>query len=80
MSTWHVLQKDQEHAAHFVSSLIKTNEDPKNSEFFWLPTPETPGNPDEHTPIQKRIVRELQTLQDLETVDPTKGAESKENS
>ena len=55
-STWHLLQNDQEQAAHYVSSLIKTNRNPQNSENYWFPTPENPGNPEEHTPIQKRIL------------------------
>ena len=76
-STWHLLQNDQEQAAHYVSSLIKTNKNPQNSENYWFPTPENPGNPEEHTPIQKRILRELQALQDLETLDPTKDEESR---
>ena len=71
-STWHLLQNDQEHATHYVSSLIKTNRNPQNSENYWFPTPEIPGNPEEHTPIQKRILRELQALQDLETLAPPK--------
>ena len=76
-STWHLLQNDQEQAAHNVSSLIKTNKNPQNSEHYWFPSPENPGNPEEHTPIQKRILRELQALQDLETLDPTKDEESR---
>ena len=76
-STWHLLQNDQEQAAHYVSSLIKTNRNSQNSENYWFPTPENPGNPDERTPIQKRILRELQALQDLETLDPTKDEESR---
>ena len=76
-STWHLLQNDQEQAAHYVSSLIKTNKNPQNSENYWFPTPENPGNPEEHTPIQKRILRELQALQELETLDPTKDEESR---
>ena len=76
-STWHLLQNDQEQAAHYVSSLIKTYKKPQNSKNYWFPTPENPGNPEEHTPIQKRILRELQALQDLETLDPTKDAESR---
>ena len=76
-STWHLLQNDEEQAAHYVSSLIKTNRNPQNSENYWFPTPENPGNPEEHTPIQKRILRELQALQDLETLDPTTDAESR---
>ena len=75
-STWHLLQNDQEQAAHYLSSLIKTNRNPQNFENFSFPTPEHPGNPDEHTPIQKRILREVQALQDLETLDPTKDEES----
>ena len=71
-STWHLLQNDQEQAAHYVSSLIKTNKNLQNFENYWFPTPENPGSPEEHTPIQKRILRELQALQDLETLDPTK--------
>ena len=59
VSTWHLLQIDQEQAAHYISSLIKTNKNPQNSENYWFPTPENRGNPEEHTRIQKRILREL---------------------
>ena len=76
-STWHLLQNDQEQAAHYVSSLIKTNRNPQNSKNYWFPTPENPENPEEHTPIQKKNLRELQALQDLETLDPTKDEESR---
>ena len=31
-SAWHLLQHDQEQAAHYVSSLIKTNKNSQNSE------------------------------------------------
>ena len=75
-STWHFLQNDLEQAAHYVSSVIKTNKNPQNPENYWFPTPENPGNPAEHTHIQKRILRERQALQDLETLDPTKDEES----
>ena len=76
-STWHLLQNDQEQAAHYVSSLIKTNKNLQKYENYWFPTSENPGNPEEHTPIQKRILRELQALQDLETLGPTKDNESR---
>ena len=78
-STWHFLQQDQGQTAHYVTSLIKTNKNPQNQEIYWFPTPENPGNPKKHTPIQRRILRELQALQDLETVDPTKDPESRAN-
>ena len=76
-STWHLLQNDREQAAHYVISLIKTNKNPQNAENYWCPTPENPVNREEHTAVQKRILRELQALQDLETLDPTKNEESR---
>ena len=76
-TTWYLLQNDQKQAAHYVSSLIKTNKNLQNSENYWFPTPENPGNPEEHTPTQKQILRELEVLQDLETLDPTKVEESR---
>ena len=33
-SSWHLLQNDQEQAAHHVSSLIKTNKNPQNCETY----------------------------------------------
>ena len=65
-STWHLLQNDQEQAVHYISSLIKTNKNPQNSENYCFPTPENPGNPgnpgnpEENTPMQKRILKDLQ--------------------
>ena len=76
-STWHLLQNNQEQAAHYVSSFIRTNKSSQNSENHCFPTPENPANPEEQTPIQKRILRELQSLQDLETLDPTTDEESR---
>ena len=57
ISTWHILQKDKEQAAHYVSSLIKTN---KNMQSL-----KTTGS------------RELQALQDLETLNPSKNEDSR---
>ena len=62
-----------------LTLLISLNriETRKAPEHYWYPTPDNPGNPDQHTPIQRRILRELQALQDLEALDPTKVAESR---
>ena len=62
-TTWHLLQDNPENAAYYASSLIKS---PKTgNENYWFPTPEEPGDPQTHTPIQKRILKELRNLQDL---------------
>ena len=58
-------------------SAASSNKNPQNQENYWFPTPENPGNPEEHTPIQKRTLRDLQALQDLETLDPTENPESR---
>ena len=76
-STWHLLRNYQKSAAHYVSTLIKTNKNPQNAENYWFPTPENPEHPEEHTPIQKRILQKLQALQDMENLDPTKDEESR---
>ena len=76
-STWHLLQNDQEQAAHYGSSLIKSNRNSQNTENYWFPTRKNPCNPKEHTPIQKRILRGLQAVQDLVTLDPTEIEESR---
>ena len=53
---------------------------PQDSEIYLFLISKNPGNPDKHTPIQKRILRDLQALQDLETLDLTKDAEYRKNS
>ena len=70
-------QSDQEQAAHYVGIPIKANKNPQTFENFWFPTPEKPGSPDEHTPIEKTILRKLQALQALERLDPTNDEESR---
>ena len=42
----------------YLTELLRTNR-PDQSNTFWFTTPENPGNTDEHTPIQTRIIKEL---------------------
>ena len=53
----------------FLNELVKATPTDGNTN-FWFPTPENPGNPDKHTSIQKRILQELQQLQQQEKLDP----------
>ena len=57
----------KEQTTQCVSILINSNKNPQNSENSWFPSSENTGNPDELTPIQKKILRELLALQELET-------------
>ena len=70
VTTWHLLKDNPENAAYYASSLIKSPKTSDDSENYWFPTPEEPGDPQTHTPIQQRILRELRNLQDLEKLNP----------
>ena len=48
-----------------------------NEEKFWFPTAENPVNEQEHSPIQKRILKELRELAELKKLDPTEDEESR---
>ena len=66
VTTWHLLQDNPENAAYSASSLTKSTRTEEDQENYWFPTPEEPGDPHLHTPIQQRILRELHNLQELE--------------
>ena len=70
VTTWHLLQDNPENAAYYASSLIKSTKPEDFKENYWFPTPEDPGDPQHHTPIQKRILSELINLQELENFNP----------
>ena len=77
VTTWHFLKDNPENAAYYASSLNKSPKTSEDSENFWFPTPEEPGDPQTHTPIQQRILRELRNLQDLEKLNPQDNLESR---
>ena len=77
VTTWHLLQDDPENAAIYVSSLIKSSEPEDFRENYWFPTPEEPADPQQHMPIQKRILQELLNLQELEKSNPQDDPESR---
>ena len=43
---------------------------------FWIPTPKNPGKPEDHTPIETRICREVIEIKEKETFNPQDGTES----
>ena len=47
----------------YLNELLSTSKPDQQANTFWFPTPENPGNTDEHTPIQTRILKELCELQ-----------------
>ena len=43
----------------YQNELLRTNKPEQQDNAFWLPTPENPGKPENHTPLQTRILKEL---------------------
>ena len=41
----------------YLTELLRTNKPDQQTNTFWFPTPENPGNTKEHTPIQTRILK-----------------------
>ena len=65
---------DPDDSHMYVNELMKSNEHEPNEDSFLFPTPENPGNETEHTPIQRRILKEIRELIKREQLDPTKDA------
>ena len=59
----------------YINALMHVERPEDNEEKCWFPTPENPGNEQEHSPIQKRILKELRELAELEKLDPTENDE-----
>ena len=69
--------QDPDDTHMYVNELMKSSNDEQNDENLWFPTPENPGNEDEHTPKQRRILKEIRELIKKEQLDPTKDPESR---
>ena len=61
----------------YPTELLRTNKQDQQTNTFWFPTPENPGNTEEHTPIQTRILKELCELQLKEKLNPKDDNESR---
>ena len=71
------LLTEHDNVVTYINALMQVERPEDNEEKFWFPTPENPGNEQEHSPIQKRISKELRELAELEKLDPTKNDESR---
>ena len=61
----------------YLNELLRTNKPEEQNNTFWFPTPEIPGKPGYHTPIQKRILKELNELKGKEKPNPQENTESR---
>ena len=61
----------------YLTELLRTNKPDQQNNTFWFPTPENPGNTEDHTPIQTRILKELRELQLKQKLNPKDDIESR---
>ena len=61
----------------YANEVMKSSENEQSGENFWFPTPDNPGKEEEHTPIQRRILKEIPELIKKEELEPTKDQESR---
>ena len=71
------LLTDYDDVVTYINALMQVERPEDNEEKFCFPTPEHPGNEQEHSPIQKRILKELRDLAEIEKLDPTENEESR---
>ena len=71
------MQDNSENVAYYASSLIKFTKPDDFKENYWFPTPEDPGDPQHHTPIQKRILSVRTTQSPKERLNPQDDPESR---
>ena len=70
VSTWHLLNENEEDAIYYVSSLLKANSNNNQYEQYWFPTPDNPGDQQSHTSIHRRFLQELRNPQFAEQLNP----------
>ena len=61
----------------YLNELLRTSKPEQQDSTFCFPTPENPGKPEDHTPIQTRIFNELNQLQDEEKLNPQGSTEAR---
>ena len=61
----------------YLNERPRTNKPEQRNNTFWFATPENPGKHEDHTPIQTRILRELNELKDMEKCNPQESTESR---
>ena len=72
-----MIPQDDPDLTAYLNELLRTNKPEQQNNTFWFPTFENPGKPEDHTPIQARILKELNELKDKEKLNPQESTESR---
>ena len=60
----------------YLNELLRTNKPEQQDNTFWFPTPGNHGKLEDHTPLQTRVLKELNELKDKEKLNPQESTES----
>ena len=71
-------EDDSGDAIIYINELLKTSYKPSHNQNLWFPTPDNPGDPNTHTPIQSRILREIKELEEIQKLNPINNTEERE--
>ena len=77
MAILSMIPQDDPDLTAYLKELLRTSKPEQQDNTSWFPTPENPGEPEDHTPIQTRILKELNELKDKEKLNPQEGTESR---
>ena len=70
MAILSMIPQDDPDLTAYINELLRTSKPEQQDKTFWFPTPENPGKLEDHTPIQTRILKELNELKDKEKLNP----------
>ena len=76
MSILSVILQDDPDLTAYLNELLRTNKPEQQNNTFWFPTPVNPGKLEDHTPIQTRILKELNEPKVKEKLNPQESTES----
>ena len=77
MAILSMIPQDDPDLTAYLNELLRTSKPEQQDNTFCFPTPENPGKPEDHTPIQTRILNELNELKDKEKLNPQESTESR---
>ena len=77
MAILSMIPQDNLDLTAYLNELLRTSKPEQQDNTFWFPSPENPGKLEDHTPIQTRILNELNELKDKEKLNPQESTESR---
>ena len=79
MAIPNMIPQDDLDLTAYLNELLNSSKPEQQDNTIWFPTPENPGKPEYHTPIQTRILNELNELKDKEKLNPPESTDSRNN-